>query len=38
MKGSVTKIFYTDHVCDKAESNQANNLCFFKALLQQFAF
>lgn len=37
MKYSVIKIFYTDHVCDKAGCNQASNL-FLKHYFQSMFF
>lgn len=38
MKDSVTQIFYTDHVCDKAECNEANNLFFLKHSFNNLLF
>lgn len=38
MKYSLIKIFYTDHVCDKAECNQASNLSFLKYAFQSMFF
>lgn len=38
MEESVTKIFYSDHACDKAECNQANNLSFIKHCFNSLLF
>lgn len=38
MKYSVIKIFYTDHVCDKAGCNQDSNLFFLKHAFQSMFF
>lgn len=38
MKYSVIKIFYTDHVCDKAGCNQSSNLFLFKHSFQGMFF
>lgn len=38
MKDYVTKIFYIDHICDKAECNQACNLFFIKHTFNSLLF